>query len=184
MVSKWPCRNSRDGWNMRREKARWRTKIHVQTPSYRHLSLELCVYVTRMRSVQSMQWARCAHKNVRPTGECVYTPRRTHCSRYYMCTKPWKICQKKINIHHSMTISTKKKLLNSSSGFGTFFLFSDFIIPCPSWSFLLVLVPSVGFSSIIVSGRSRFPEACVSEKPTFPISWFSMMPLHGPFPIV
>ena len=31
-------------------------------------------------------------------------------------------------------------------------IFSDFIIPCPSWSFLLVLVPSVGFPSIIVSG--------------------------------
>ena len=39
----------------------------------------------------------------------------------------------------------------SSSGFGTL-NFSDFIIPCPSWSFLPVLVPSVGFQSIIVGG--------------------------------
>ena len=31
---------------------------------------------------------------------------------------------------------------------------------------------------------SRFPEACVSERPTFLISWFSMMPSCGLFPIV
>ena len=63
-----------------------------------------------------------------------------------------------MNIHLSMSILTKKcfsirRLGSVSVCTEHFKKFSDFIILCPSWSFfLLVLVPSVGFSSIIVSG--------------------------------
>ena len=82
-------------------------------------TLEPCVYVHEK--------CGCAQENVCATSECMYTPRRTHCSRYHMCTKPSKTVEK----FHSMTILTKKTL-HSSSGFGPLKKFSDFIIPCPS----------------------------------------------------
>ena len=127
----------------------------------------MCKYLFTDNLSHAWRWHawRCANvtvhapcaENVRATNECMYTSRRTHCSRYYMCTNEQKNCQKK-NQHSSLHDHLDKtKFFNSSSGFGecmyrTPLKFSDFIISCPSWSFLLVFVPSVGFSSIIVSG--------------------------------
>ena len=112
--------NEQQGWvRHEMEKARWRGMIHVQqTPFWQRREVEPCVCVTRMRSVRMWLCTRHVQKNVRATGECMYTSssRRTHCSRSYMCTKPLKktlsrkFCRKKINIHHSMTILTKKIL--------------------------------------------------------------------------
>ena len=93
-----------------------------------------------------------------------------------------KSLSKKNNIHHSTTILTK--ILQFVVLVRNPKKFSDFIIPCPSWSFLLVLVPPVGFSEYCEWRLLGFPEACVSERPTFLISWFWMMPLYGSFPIV
>ena len=141
-----------------------RSRTHTQTPffTYTWALSHACVWHAwrcadvRRQTVQQ--------KNVRATGECLYTSRRTHCSCYYMRTKPPKKTlsrknqtREKMNIYHPWP-SWQKKFFNSSSGFGKCMYrtplkkFSDFIIPCTSWSFLLELVPSVGFSSIIVSG--------------------------------
>ena len=47
VISKWTGKNSKDGRNMRREKARWRETTHMQTPFYRNLShASMC---TRMK---------------------------------------------------------------------------------------------------------------------------------------
>ena len=46
------------------------------------------------------------------------------------------------------------------------------------------LFHQLAFHQSLVVEASRFPEACVTERPTFLISWFSMMPLYGLFPIV
>ena len=95
------------------EKARWRDVTHVQRTFLPPLS-HACM-CTRMKMCR----CDCAHamcrKNVRATGERMYTSRRTHCSCYYMCTRPQKtlsrkLCQGKMNIRHSMTILTKKNL--------------------------------------------------------------------------
>ena len=106
---------------------------------------------------------RYVQTNVRATSECMYTPRRTHCSCYNMWTKPFKkLCQEKSNIHHFMTILTKK-FSNSSEPSQIRRLHHSMSVLI----FLLVLVPSVGFSSVIASGGfSRLPEACVSERPS------------------
>ena len=97
--------------------------------------------------------------------------------------------ERKMNIHHFMTILTKKILqfvvwVRWVYVQNPFQNSQTFIVPCPFLSFLLVLVPSIGFSSIIGSGGFSVSEACVTERPTFLISWFSMMPLYGLFPIV
>ena len=71
-----------------------------------------------------------------------------------------KKCREKISVEKKKTTFITPSWLfffNSSSGLGECMYrtpekFWDFIVPCPSWSFLLVFVPSVGFSSIIVSG--------------------------------
>ena len=52
------------------------------------MTLETCVYVTRMKMCEVRCERAVRRKNVSATGECMYTPRRTHCSCYYMCTKP------------------------------------------------------------------------------------------------
>ena len=139
--------------------------------------------------VRSTQWARCAQKNVRATGGCVYLSRRTHCSCYYMCTKPWKSVGKnsieKKNIHHSMTILTKNSSIRrlvsvsvctetlTNSQTSLFHVRLD--LSC--W----YLFHQLAFHQSLWVQASRFPEACVSERPTFLISWFSMMRLYGLF---
>ena len=60
VVSKWPCRNSRDGWNMRREKARWRETTHVQRTFLAPLS-HACMWHV-WRCVNVMVHALCAEK--------------------------------------------------------------------------------------------------------------------------
>ena len=99
-----------------------------------------------------------------------------------MCTKPSKTCRK---ISTFITPwQSWQKILRCIVWVRNPLKKNSDIIPFPSWSFLLVLRPPVFFSSFIVREASRFPEACVSERPTFLISWFSKMPLYGPFPIV
>ena len=95
---------------------------HVQTPFYRHLS-HACM-CTRMKMCKcDCARAMCRKMCVQQVSVCTHT-RRTHCNRYYMCTKPSKnsvkkpLSRKNIDIHHSTTILTTK-IFNSSSGFGT-----------------------------------------------------------------
>ena len=70
-----------------------RTKtLMTQTPFFHEL--EPCVCVTRMKMCKCDSARAMCKKNVRATSECMYTLRRTHCSRYYMCTKPRKMLEK------------------------------------------------------------------------------------------
>ena len=141
--------------------------------------------------VRSTQWARCAQKNVRATGECVHTPRRTHCSCYYMCTRPFKkkpvgknSVEKKWRPSWQTKFSSSRRLDSVSvcteplenSQTSSFHVRLD--LSC--W----YLFHQLAFHQSLWVEASRFPEACVLEWPTFLISWFSMMPLYGNFPIV
>ena len=142
VVSKWPCKNSKDRWDMRTECDK---------------NLEPCVCVHTHEDVRM-----CAEKCACDGLVCVHSP-VVHTVVATTCVRtPWKsdeknsVEKKNINIHHSMTILTKH-MLHFVVWVRWVYVqnplkFSDFIFPRPSWSFLLVLVPSVGFSSI---------EACV-----------------------
>ena len=94
-----------------------------------------------------------------------------------------------MNIHLSMSILTKiffqfvvwvrwvyaqNTLKNSQTS--SFYVRLDLSCWC--------LFHQLAFHQSLWVEASRFPEACVSERPTFLISWFSMMPLHGLFPFV
>ena len=87
--------------------------------------LEPCVYVQTHEDVRMCADRLCNRKNVRATGECMYTHRRTHCSCHYMCTKPFKkLCRENSVKKQKLTFITswpswQKKIFNSSSGFGT-----------------------------------------------------------------
>ena len=78
-VSKRPCGKSKDGWDMRREKARWRETTHVQTPFYRHLS-HACMW--RAWRCADVRRQTVQQKHVRATGECMY---RTCARRIRSC---------------------------------------------------------------------------------------------------
>ena len=72
VMSKWVCRNSKDGWDMRREKARWRAMTHMQqTPFSWPWALRVCDTHEKCADVrrQTVQ-----QKNVRATSESMYTP--------------------------------------------------------------------------------------------------------------
>ena len=114
--------------------------------------LEPCVCVTRMRSVRSTQWARCAQKKC-ACNKWVYKhpSHRTHCSCYYMCTKPVKnsverFSQEKMNIDHSTTILAKK-FFNSSSGVGTLLK----ILRLHSISVLIFLAGTCSLSWLLIN---------------------------------
>ena len=85
-VSKWPSRKQQR-WVRHEtgEWARWRDVTHVQRTFLAPLS-HACVWHAR-KCANVIVHALCA-ENVRATSECMYTLRRTHCSRYYTCTKP------------------------------------------------------------------------------------------------
>ena len=132
------------------------------------MTLEPCMYVHTHEDVRSMHRVRSAQKNVRATGKCVYTPRRTHCSCYYMCTKPWKnlsektLSREKMNIHHFMAILTKKK---SSIRLGSVSVCTE------------PFHVRLDLSCWYLFQQLAFHQS-LSERPTFLISWFSMMPLY------
>ena len=127
-------------------------------------TLEPCECVTRMKMSEvraDKKWTCYVQNNVRATGECVYTPSYTlllllHVYETLEKCRKTRSRESKI-FHHFMTISSNKNIqfvvwVRWVYVQNTLQTFSDFIVSCPFWSFLLVLVPSVGFSSIIVSG--------------------------------
>ena len=185
VTSKWAGRNSKDGWDMRVEKARWRGTTHVQqTPFWQ--TLEPCVYVTRMRSVRMCADKMCTchvQKNVRATCECMYTSPVVHtvaasCVRTPKNSVEKTLSRKNNNIHHSKTILTKKiqfvvRVRNPLK-----------ILRLQHSMSILIFLHQLAFHQSLWVEASRFPEACVSERQTFLISWFAMMPLYGPFPLV
>ena len=64
MVSKWPSRNSKDRWDMRREKARWRDMAHVQqTPFSWPWAMRVCD--THEKCANVTVHALCAEKCAR-----------------------------------------------------------------------------------------------------------------------
>ena len=75
-ISKWPCKNSRDGWIMRREKARWRGMTHVQWTFSGPLS-HACIW-TRMKMCEVR--SECAVRRkmcVRQVSVCSQADRQT-----------------------------------------------------------------------------------------------------------
>ena len=195
LVSKWPCGNRKDGWIIRREKARWREMTYVQTLFYRHLSHACMCTQMNLCEVRANKMCTCyVQKNARATGECMYTP-VVHTAVATTCVRnPKNLCREKnlarekINIHHSMTILTQK-IFNSSSGFGECMYrtpqkFSNIIVHVRLALSCWYLFHQLAFRQSVWVEASRFPEACVSERPTVLICGFSMMPLYGPFPIV
>ena len=180
---------------MGREMARWGEKRHM----CKHIFTDtgaVRVYDTH-EDVWMWLRTRYVQKNVRATGECVCshpvvdTVVATTCVRNpFKKTLSWKIlAREKMNIHHSMTILTKKILqfviwvrwVQEQNPFKILRLHR-------SMSVLIFLAGTcshqLAFHQLSRVGASRFPEACVSGRPTFLISWFSMMPLCGLFPIV
>ena len=72
VVSKWPCRNSKDGgWDLRQRRWDGEKRHEHATNLFKHLS-HACVHT---------------HEDVRATSECVYTLRRAHGSCYYLGAK-------------------------------------------------------------------------------------------------
>ena len=149
-------------------------------------TLEPCVYVWHAWKNSDVRRQTVQQKNVRATGECMHITHRTHCSCYYMCTKHKKLYREE---------SVKKKLTFITHDHLTKILQFVALVRNPknsqTSSFHVRLDPSYQYlfhqlalhQSLWVEA-SRFPEACVPERPTFLISWFSMMPLYGSFPIV
>ena len=84
-------------------------------------------------------WAEkmCVQKVSVCTLPVVHTVVATTCVRNLSKTLSRK--KKHSSLHGNLD---KKEFSDSSSGFGTLSKFENFIIPCPSWSFLLVFVPS------------------------------------------
>ena len=114
-------------------------------------AMRVCAHAWRCANVrrQTVQ-----QKNVHATRECVHLPSYALLLLQHVY-KPFRtsenLSRRKMNIHHSMTILTKFfsiRLLGAVS-VRTAHLqkVSDFIVPCPCWSFSLVLVPSVGIQS-------------------------------------
>ena len=155
-------------------------------------TLEPCMCVTRMKMCEIC--TECVHqKNVRATSECMYTHRRTRCSCYYMLTKPnnnvwktlprekwtlitpWPSWLKKSPIRRLGTVIHVQNLFQNSQ---TSSFHVRFILSCWYLSHQLPFLQSLWVEA------SRFPEACVSDRPTFLISWFPMMLFYGSFPIV
>ena len=145
---------------MTREKARWRTKTLMRRTTFLQ-TLEPCVYVHTHEDVRMCADRQCNRKMcVRQVNVC--TPTVVHTVVATTCVRnPPKIktVGKTVENEHSSLhdhLDTKKSSIRRLGSVSVctehFKKISDFIILCPSWSFLLVLVPSVGFSSIIVSG--------------------------------
>ena len=123
------------------------------------MTLEPRVYVTRMKMCEVR--SECAVRRkvcVRHVSVCTHPVVHTVITKL-LTTSVGKNSVERINEHLSLHDHLDKKQILQFVVWvrwvyvqNPFKKFSDFIVPCPCWSFLLVLVPSVGFSSIIVSG--------------------------------
>ena len=71
VMPKWMYKHNKDGWNMRREKARQRTKTLMRQTPFLQI-LEPCVYVTRTKMCEARNERAVRRKNVRATNECIY----------------------------------------------------------------------------------------------------------------
>ena len=110
MVSKWPSRNSKDGWDMRLEKARWRHVTHVQRTLLAHLS-QPCVCDTHEKCAKYAVSALCAEKMcVQQVSVCTLSVAHTVVATSCVRNPLKKLCQEKIDIHHSMITLAKKFL--------------------------------------------------------------------------
>ena len=75
-----------------------RSRTHTQTPFLQTLEPWAMRVVWHAWRCADVRRQTVQQKNVRATGECLYTSRRTHCSCYYMRTKPKKKnCREKSN---------------------------------------------------------------------------------------
>ena len=168
----------------------WRRDGEQRHSCDKHLfhELESCVYVTRMKMCGcDCARAMCRKMCVQQVRVCTHPV--VHTIVATTCVRTWKNSVKKIllkkkNIHHSMTISTKKiyslRRLGSepckNAQTSSFHVSLDL-----SWWYVF---HQLAFHQSLWVEASRFPEACVSERPTFLISWFSMLPLYRLFPTV
>ena len=101
MVSKWPSRNSKDGWDMRLEKARWRHVTHVQRTLLAHLS-QPCVCDTHEKCAKYAVSALCAEKMcVQQVSVCTLSVAHTVVATSCVRNPLKKLCQEK-NWHSSL----------------------------------------------------------------------------------